>query len=477
MKKVIISLKNSSKTNNGIFEGWGTSLCWWANRIGHSEKLTSLSSRLFFSEEGLDLNIMRYNIGGGDNPSHNHITRTDSEMPGWWTYDKQTKSHIFNNKSDIKQINVLRSAYKAAGNEAYVEAFSNSPPYYMTVSGCSSGSFNAVSDNIKASSIKEFAEYLSYVCQSIENDYKIKIKSLAPLNEPFSNYWKENSEKQEGCFVSPGKMQSDVIVFAKEALNKAGLNDITVTASDETNTVTQYISAKMLSEQALNSIGRLSTHTYAKATSHIGEFAREKKLNLWMSETDWSGVSGENAGEMGPALWLAEKIIEDMNTLSPSAWVIWQIVASYISKFPDSKGRFDMQNLPDLTKGFWGTAFADIDNEEIYLTQKYYAFGQFTKFIRPGMTIINTDNNQVLSAIDKKNKKIVIVTVNTQECSQELLLDFPDISVKDKILKAVRTGGSTENGEHWKELPEHIIENNQLSVSLPKHSITTFIIH
>ena len=25
----------------GEFQGWGTSLCWWANRIGYSEKLTN----------------------------------------------------------------------------------------------------------------------------------------------------------------------------------------------------------------------------------------------------------------------------------------------------------------------------------------------------------------------------------------------------------------------------------------------------
>ena len=32
----------------GEFEGWGTSLCWWANRIGYSEQLTSEAARLFF---------------------------------------------------------------------------------------------------------------------------------------------------------------------------------------------------------------------------------------------------------------------------------------------------------------------------------------------------------------------------------------------------------------------------------------------
>ena len=138
MDKITVSLNNSMQTNGGFFEGWGTSLCWWANRVGFSEKLVKKGAELFFSEEGLGLNIMRYNIGGGDDPSHNHITRTDSEMPGWWKYDDSKKDFIFNSDTDKNQLAVLEAAYKAAGETAYVEAFSNSPPYYMTVIGCTS---------------------------------------------------------------------------------------------------------------------------------------------------------------------------------------------------------------------------------------------------------------------------------------------------------------------------------------------------
>ena len=37
--KTTVSLKNVITTGDGIFKGWGTSLCWWANRVGGSEKL------------------------------------------------------------------------------------------------------------------------------------------------------------------------------------------------------------------------------------------------------------------------------------------------------------------------------------------------------------------------------------------------------------------------------------------------------
>ena len=70
------------KADTRIFEGWGTSLCWWANRIGYSDTLAQQSADLFFGPDGLRMNIMRYNIGGGDNPTHTYIARIDSAAPG-----------------------------------------------------------------------------------------------------------------------------------------------------------------------------------------------------------------------------------------------------------------------------------------------------------------------------------------------------------------------------------------------------------
>ena len=46
---IILDIKNISPINNGIFEGWGTSLCWWGNRIGGNDKLSNDAAKLFFS--------------------------------------------------------------------------------------------------------------------------------------------------------------------------------------------------------------------------------------------------------------------------------------------------------------------------------------------------------------------------------------------------------------------------------------------
>ena len=470
MKNIIIT-KNNMHPNS--FKGWGTSLCWWANRVGYSEKITKDSARLFFSVDGLGLNIMRYNIGGGDDPTHNHITRTDSDMPGWLKKDEKGDLY-YDYTADEYQLNVLKAAYEAAGDEAYVEAFSNSPPYFMTVSGCSSGSKSAVANNLKKSCVTDFAEYLAHVSKYINNELGIKISSLAAMNEPYTNYWRANSPKQEGCHVSPGKMQSVLLCETKEAMKKAGLSHVDITASDETNTYLQHVACKKLTDEAWEAVDRVSTHTYSKATSKIKKLCEEKNKPLWMTETDWSSVAGENAGEMGAGLWLGKKIIEDLNTLTPEAWVIWQIMAGYISKY-EYKGRRDPDHLPDLTKGYWGVAFPDMDSEEIFLTQKYYAFGQFSRYIRPSMSLIKVDKNSI-AAYNEEENKVVLVCVNEADETQHIQVKL-DLPVTIEKIEQIRTSGGSADGEKWSNLGEVAFTDNFFVAHLKGNSVTTYVIY
>ncbi|MBQ3137019.1 MAG: hypothetical protein IJB74_05995 [Clostridia bacterium] len=474
MTKITVSPNNQITTGDGSFKGWGTSLCWWANRVGGSEKLIRDAADLFFDKEkGLGLNIMRYNIGGGDDPSHNHIERTDSMMPGFLEKDKETGELKWNYEADKRQLDVLSACCKASGDDAYVEAFSNSPPYFMCVSGCSSGHRNPNCNNLRKDSVKDFAEYLAHVTDYIQREKGIKISSLAPMNEPYSNYWYKNSPKQEGCHVSPGKRQSELLVAVKKAMRKYGLDSTDLTASDETNARRAAKAFSALSAEALSVIDRVSTHTYERATPKIGALCRKTGIDLWMTETDWSSESGENAGEMAPAIWLAEKIIEDMYILQPSAWVIWQIVASYISQ-SGYLGRKDMASMFDLNKGYWGCAVAEMDREEYILTQKYYAFGQFSRYIRPGMKIILTDKRS-LCAYDEKEEKLIIVAVNPKATDSQAVFVLENLPPFSDVT-AIRTSGDIKEGEHWAKVDCQNLNGSILTASLKGNSVTTFIL-
>lgn len=470
-----ITPQNFIKTNGGVFEGFGTSLCWWAHRVGYSEKLCKKAGKLFFSEEGLNLNIMRYNIGGGDDPSHNHIERTDSAVPGYLEYDKNSGKAIWNFEADKNQLAVLKSAYENAGEDSYVEVFSNSPPYFMTNSGCSSGSANAVDNNLRDDCIEAFAKYLADVSSYIEKELHIKIKSVSPMNEPDTDYWKMFSPKQEGCHTDPGEKQSELLCATRKAFDEAGLSHVILAASDETSTERQINSYKMYSDEAKKAVGRISTHSYiTDKIEELGALREKEGFNLWMSEVDGAGTEGESAGEMSAALWLSKKIISDINALGPSAWVLWLVMDYHKSK-DGYNGKTDNWNY-DKEKGFWGLGHCDHDEEEYVLTQKYYAFGQFTRYIRPGMTLIRVDEN-TLGAYDKNTGRLSVVYVNCKNENENITFDLAAFSKVGESCETVVTSGSVENGKHWyNENGILCVNDKKIKAFAEPNSVTTFIL-
>lgn len=462
-----VSLKNAVSD----FEGFGTSLCWWANRVGYSDELAQKSADLFFGDGGLDLNIMRYNIGGGDDPTHDHITRTDSMMPGW-----MNENDVYDYTADKNQLNVLFRAVEAAGADAKVELFSNSPPYFMTVSGCASGSDRErkYKTNIKGDCFDDFAEYLAHVTDYMCNTLKMPVVSLSPMNEPTVVNWHSYSEKQEGCNVEEGADQSRLIEETYAAMQRHGLCDkVALAACEESFTHRQLEEYYSLTDAARACIGRVNTHSYkTDKIKKLGSVAKENNLSLWMSEVDSAETAGTGAGEMGAALWLGNKIIYDMNNLNPSAWVIWQVIDSHVSK-EGFNGRKD-GGLHDLNGGYWGTAVADHDSGKIILSQKYYAFGQFSKFIRPEAKIIRCSSD-TLAALNKDGS-LAIVCVNARQNKNVKNFDLKNFDQSFTSVQAIRTSGAINGGESWAEIPSPSLNSSSFTATLKENSITTFIL-
>ena len=59
-------------------QGWGTSLAWFANALGQRSQVRERLADLLFSEAGLALSIVRYNIGGAGP----HSPDKDNLRPG-----------------------------------------------------------------------------------------------------------------------------------------------------------------------------------------------------------------------------------------------------------------------------------------------------------------------------------------------------------------------------------------------------------
>ena len=131
--------------------------------------------------------------------------------------------------------------------------------------------------------------------------------------------------------------------------------------------------------------------------------------------------------------------------------------------------------------GFWGTAYANHDTEEVVLTQKYYAFGQFSRYIRPGSSLITcaTERNsgiKSIAAIDRKGKQITVVCTNTTAGTQEATINLADFHNGKAVVTEIRTSGSMADGEHWNITGRNLkMENGIYRVQLSPNSVTTYL--
>ena len=148
------------------FEGWGTSICWWGNIIGKypDQARDSIMDLLFDTSNGLGLSIIRYNIGR-DNPSHNHMG-VGKMMDGF----KAGENAQYDWTKDAGARWVVNAAKQRIPSDWFIaEAFSNSPPYWMTVSGCASGGSGG-SNNLKSGYYSQFVDYLTTVVKHFNDE-------------------------------------------------------------------------------------------------------------------------------------------------------------------------------------------------------------------------------------------------------------------------------------------------------------------
>jgi hypothetical protein len=157
------------------FRGWGMSLAWEANDLyGGGRQPAQIRDPdiqnqymdLLYGDPALRLtlgfNIARYNIAGGDDPTHKHM-RADAQMEGF----QSGPNAPFDWTRDAPQRRMLQEAKKRGAH--IFEAASYSPPYWMTFSGCSSGATVGHQDNLRPDMYESFVHYLATVVKHFKD--------------------------------------------------------------------------------------------------------------------------------------------------------------------------------------------------------------------------------------------------------------------------------------------------------------------
>ncbi len=433
-----------------LVEGWGVSLCWWANMCGKwSDKKIDEMIDWMVSPTGLNWNIFRYNIGGGDDPNWTNCNQHHmgggkglrAEMEGF----QDERGGEYHWERDAAQRKIMLKILEKRP-DAVFEAFSNSCPWWMTNSGCCSGSKDGGADNLNPDYYKDFANYLVDVCKHYKDEYGIEFKTLEPFNESVTNFWYQ-SGVQEGCHFDY-KSQVNFVKVLYPILKRSGLNTV-ISVSDETNIglavegLRQFISGS-----AINFVSQCNTHTYSgdnRSRSQFGSIGRANGKVVWMSETG-SGGSGI-AGNLS----MTQRLFDDVRYIAPSAWVDWQ----YMEEANDQ----------------WCFVRGSFANATYSKVKNYYVRQQVTRFIKQGYTIVESLNEQSLCAVSPNRDSLVVVLLNTDALKVNRI-NLPLATIDGKI-----SVWRTSETESMKTVSvAKVLGENEIEIPLPEMSITTMII-
>lgn len=441
------------------FEGWGTSICWWGNIIGKypQQARDSIMDLLFDTADGMGLSMIRYNIGGGDNPSHNHMG-IGKMMEGF----KAGENASYDWTKDAAQRWVVDAAKQRIPQKWFIaEAFSNSPPYWMTNSGCASGGSGG-SNNLKNDYYTQFADYLTTVVKHFKDEWGITFRTLEPQNEP-DNGWTVNGG-QEGCSFSY-ENQAKLITEVKKKIDEKQLS--TVISAPDGSSYGATIGAYNSYNATIKSyISQINTHGYfGGSRTDLQALAARDGKRLWSSEIDGSGADypfdqwKHDHNDIVPGLDIANRVIRDLRDLKANGWVFWQVVESE-------------QAQTNLNKN-WGCIHADFNGgNKYYITKKFHALRQFTNFIRPSSKMISIDNNDAVAFISPEQDRLIIVQRNAGNSAVTYdykVSDFEQVGSPVSVWRSSAT-------ENFQKINDLSVVNGTLSASSPARSITTYVI-
>ncbi|MCR5208566.1 MAG: hypothetical protein K6C14_08840 [Eubacterium sp.] len=392
------------------FEGFGASGAWWAQEVGGWSDTRDDISRLLFSKtDGIGLRTYRYNLGAGSKESG----KGNIENPLRRTESFETRDGDYDFTKDSNAVYMMKQAVKDGADEVIL--FANSPIERLTSNGLSHCTKSWIfKENLDKKNYGEFAKYVLDVTEHFIND-GIPVKYISPINEPL---WKWTGG-QEGCHYRPKSAGAVMRVFAEELRKREVLSGVKLSGLENGDIRwfnKSYTESLMKYECVRESVDGVDLHSYflkpvnlpfLKRTDYLRRYRKwlDKKypdINVKISE--WTHMKGGRDYGMKSALVTAETIFEDISVLNVTSWQHWIAVSEV-----------------DYCDGL---IYINLSDKSFETTKRYYATGNFSKFIPYGAVRFEADtNDKALKTLGfKKVGEVIIVTINTSNTDVQLTL-------------------------------------------------------
>ncbi len=368
--------------------GWGTSACWWSQKVG-SEESAEEYARLLYSKDGLGLNVYRYNVGGGsrENPDTRLWTESSRSTESFLvasTY-KETGKLEYDWSKDANAQRVLFESLEYGCVDTVV-LFANSPHYLMTVSGQASGGLEPAQSNLKKECYEDFADYMLDIAEYFISK-GVPVKYISPINEPQWD-WGGGWVGQEGCHYEINEVIDVARVFARKIKERNIDVKLSMAESGQVGDHAMDCMELLYADEEIASVmGTYSYHSYWTDDNFalkyaFGNYLDKKFPKVEVEMSEWCELPcNHDTQDIEAGLIMARTICEDISLTGTNSWSSWVAVN-------EGGVRADsMIAVNDLN----GDGRYDSDDYGTYeLTKRYYAMAHYSKFIPVGSRRINS---------------------------------------------------------------------------------------
>lgn len=479
---------NYSQTYQTI-HSFGASDCWSLAMVGRyypEEKKKQIAEWLFSLEKdangnpkGIGLSQWRFNIGSGsaEQGKESRITNEWRRAEGFYGTDG-----VLNFEKQVGQRYFLQAAQQY--HVPYTLGFLNSSPVQMTQNGFAFGSGKLGEWNFKREKIHDWVNFLVDVATHFSFTY------VSPFNEPQWDWaaGKSGNASQEGTPINNIDI-SWAVKKLDEGIRKKGLQTKIVipeagqldylyqkntnrSATTQDNQIEQFFQAESPAYVGnLASVEKVvAGHSYF-TTSPAAQLIQKRKelheeatkhgVNFWQSEYC---ILGDNSGEikgngvdlgMKTALYVAKVIHADLVYAQASSWSWWLSVSA--NDYKDGL-------IYVMNGGQKGENDANKYDAGIFDSKTLWAFGNYARFVRPGMKRFEVQIDRVNTLVSgyQTNDQTVLVLVNPGDAFD---LKIQGLGKRQSMMSYVTS--ASEN------LAAHRVRGNQ--VSLPRESVVTLV--
>jgi O-glycosyl hydrolase len=455
-------------------QGFGASGAWWPISVVQfaAQVQQRLADMLFApAPAGIQLSVYRYNVGGGglgvNDPSR--APQTFLVRPGIYDWSRDAAGRTFLDLANRHRVPIL-------------VGFVNSAPGAWTTNGLNQGG------SLTPGAESAYARYLADVVSHLDRAEGIRLSHVSPMNEPDSSF---AGSSQEGMAVPVEQRRTLVQAVAAELRAEAPFCRV---IADESSRVGD----QFLPEVSRWLDGGDTTHDLAALAHHLYDFPDDATLRrarqlgesaglpTWMTEiccvdTSTSGYGQGYDPTIANAILMATLIWQSLTQADDAAFHWWVAASSAIGVDPSrDPGAALRPNPHGWNDGlvYYDANFAANGNQALYPTKRYYALGNFSRYVRPGARRHDVegvpDPLRVLAFSAESGWTVVAINPAPEQAEPTPLeLQLPvEAGAEMAPLESVQT-----SAEHSLDpVAPPTVVRGWLRAVLPAQSVTTFVL-